>query len=224
MSSCKFKQVKKVIFVLVQLSTISFYSQNKEWMSYELDSIVSIDMPDKVYERDTINDYLKIHELFSFNNSVSYSVRKLHLKDALYNQYGIDLPKDRKSLKKYYQTIALASSELRHEENSLSRSINYDDLEGYRFINNTSYSNPYNEVQLFLINKDTYVFQYSNQNGLDSIQRNAFFNSITFNDEIDLKQLYPDKSSIFFKRFIIILIVVLLLSTFLKLKNRRKVV
>ena len=128
------------------------------------------------------------------------------------------------NVKKYYQTIALASSELRHEENSLCRLMNYDDLEGYRFINNTSYNNPYNEVQLFLINKDTYVFQYSNQNGLDSIQRNAFFNSIAFNDDIDLKQLYPDKSSIFFKRFIIILIVVLLLSTFLKLKNRRKVV
>ena len=68
MSSCKFKQVKKVIFVLVLFSTLSFYSQNKEWLSYELDSIV-FSMPDKVYERDTINDYLD-------NNSVSYSVRK----------------------------------------------------------------------------------------------------------------------------------------------------
>ena len=58
MSSCKFKQKKVII--------LSFYSQNKEWLSYELDSIVSIDMPDKVYERDTINDYLKIHRTVFF--------------------------------------------------------------------------------------------------------------------------------------------------------------
>ena len=40
----------------------------------------------------------------------------------LYNQYGIF------ALQKYYQTIAAASSELRHEEKR--RSMNYDDFIG----------------------------------------------------------------------------------------------
>lgn len=198
------------------------YSQNEEWYTYDLDSIVSLNFYGDVYESDTIANNLKIDIIFTESDSLSFYARKIGIGKEFYQLYGVQHPvKDQKTLITFYQTFALTVSETRDQENSISRPINFGKLKGYRFVLDATEDHPYMENQVVFLNDHLYAFQYITSKGLDSIQRNNFFNSIHFDDTFELNQ-FPKKRSVLNGTTVGVLIAFLLLSFYLKQKNRRR--
>ena len=53
--------MKKLILALTLIFSLNTtFSQTEEWLFYDFDSIVSIEMPGEVYEWDTIMNEIKI--------------------------------------------------------------------------------------------------------------------------------------------------------------------
>ena len=91
---------------------------------------------------------------------------------------------------------------------------------GYRFIFKNE-DIDIQEIQLFLVNKNLYSFNYFSLNGLKENEIDLFFNSILFNKDISLEQ-YPKKPILSLKNIIILLLIVLLISFMTKSKNKLK--
>lgn len=212
----------KIAFILACIVGFQAYSQEEDWYSYDLDSIVSLDMPGEVFEGDTIENNLKIQDLVSYGDSLVFYARKIQLGKEFYDRNGVRPPvQDRKSLIEFYQTFAFLTAETYNQENSISRPINFDNLKGYRFVLNPTEEESYLESQLVFVNEHMYVFQYANLKGLDSIERSNFFDSIYFDDTHELKQ-YKKRRTFLNGTTIGILMLFLVLSFYLKEKNKRR--
>lgn len=210
----------KIAFILACIVGFQAFSQDEDWYSYEFDSILSVNLPGEVYERDTIHDGRKAFELFTANDSIQFSVKRVYIGKVYENDPNNFLPKDRKGLKELYQTLAYMSSEIRGQDPITSRTFTKDNLLGYKvaFEGNDEY--PYSETHSFLINKNMYLFEYSNAVGFDSINQNFFFDSLYFDDGYELIQ-YKHKRTFYLPITLSILVISFVGSALLRRNNRK---
>ncbi|MFY0604821.1 MAG: hypothetical protein JXQ93_12855 [Flavobacteriaceae bacterium] len=210
----------KFLFALILFYKISF-SQTKKWDTYDLDSIVSIDLPFTVYEIDTINDNRKIYQIYSGNDSLEFIAQKLYLGKVYSNVEIPPLPHDHNSLEKYYSNITWLFTESSKYDLAHTKQMNKFNLKGYKLTFNNKNDIAVNEVCFFIINKNFYSFSYTNTNGLNEFERENFFDSIIFNSESELIQ-YHEKPFSIGKKALIFLLLFLLLSFLLRLKSKKK--
>lgn len=90
-----------LLFILALLTNIS-YSQNQEWLTYDLDSIISIEMPNEVFELDTIAQGMRMYQIFSHTENSSFIAQKALFEKENINEALSKLPYDLKSLKEQY--------------------------------------------------------------------------------------------------------------------------
>jgi hypothetical protein len=102
----------KIILILVLFLSNYFFSQVKDWFAYDLDSIVSLEMPFTVYELDTIIEYNKFYQIYSDDNTSKFIVQKAYMGKLYSNIETPILPNNAKSLKKYYLEIIAILNEM----------------------------------------------------------------------------------------------------------------
>ena len=212
-------KVKFTLIIVLLYNTV--VTQNKKWSFYDLDSIAYLQMPFDVYEIDTIINYNKAYQIYSENDSTKFIVQKLFLGKLYSNIQSPTLPTNEKSLNTFYLEIIDALNQIIDYDFVSKKKIINNDLVGYQ----TFYKNTENikvfESHFFYINKNLYTFSYINENGLKENDRIQFFNSITFNDDVDLLQ-YPIKKISLYRKIIFSLFGFLLLTFLLRLKSKRK--
>ncbi len=208
-----------IVFVLCFSKVI--FSQTKAWETYDLDSIVSIDMPFDVYELDTIQNNQKLLQIFSGNDTLEFVAQKFYL-GKLYSNIEIEpLPYNNRTLDEKYSNIISILAEMLPYELEHTQAIEYNNLKGYKLLFKNKKGLPVQEMSLILVNKNLYNFSYQNYNGLDKTDQKLFFESITFNKEKELNQFIKHQSY-YYKMFFLVIFIILLLSFFLRLKPRKK--
>ncbi len=212
------KKLKITIFLLLVINKITF-SQTKKWNTYELDSIVSIDMPFDVYEIDTIQDFKKTYQIYSYKDSTHFLASKIYLGKTYSNIESITLPIDDQTLGEFYSNLTSILIEGTHYELKHSEPINYNHLQGYKLhFKKKGDTTTIQEANFILVNKNFYSFIYTNSNGINKIDQKKFFDSINFSNSKELIQ-YP-KRSFSFKKILIILLILLFLSFLSQIKSK----
>ena len=211
----KIKIILTIILFLCQKS----FTQNKEWFAYDLDSIVSLEMPFIVYEIDTVIDYNKLYQIYSEDDSSKFIVQKSYFGKLYSNIESPSLPINEKSLNKYYRDVMNTFDEIIEYNFDSKKQIQKNNLNGYQLIYKNDDDIQVYEMNLFFFNKNLYSFSYVNENGLDKIDSKKFFDSITFDDQKKLLQ-YPETS--IKKKIIISLLIVLFLSFIFRYGTNRK--
>lgn len=211
----------KIISILILFSYQIIFSQNKVWGTYDLDSIVYLEMPFTVYEFDTIIDNNRVYEIYSEDKSSKFIAQKLFFSEHYINSSKSVLPTNAKSLKTFYLDVIDVLNEINTYKLDYGGSIQKNNLEGYRFLHKNNDGKSLHETNMFYINKNLYSFSYFNENGLNEIERKKFFNSIVFNDEYKPIQ-YPIKRMSYRNKIILGLLGLLLFSYILRSKYKRK--
>ncbi|MFD2565803.1 hypothetical protein [Pseudotenacibaculum haliotis] len=212
-------KIKIAVLFIITFCQYSF-SQDIEWSTYDFDSIVYLDMPNEVYEMDTIINNQKLYQIFSKNDSVEFVAQKILLGKMSSNGEVIRPPDDIKSLNKLYSDLIWVFTEPYEQYFGSSKEIIKNDLKGFKLTFKNDNEKIVIEVDLFIVNKSFYTFSYSNLNGLNEADRDLFFNSINFDSKQELKQ-YHKSPSVFNKYTALTLVTLLLLSFFFSLIKRR---
>ena len=146
-------------------------------MTYELDSIVSIDLPGEVYEMDTIVQGIRMYQIYSITKNSTCIVQKALFEKEHLNENLSNLPYDLKSLKKQYNGIADGMANSIPYELSSRELIEKENFKGYRLKFKDALNNPIYEVEFYLLNKHLYSFFYSDLENFDEDEKNVLFNS-----------------------------------------------
>lgn len=217
----------RIVIALFIFFCKTSYSQNIEWNTYDFDSIVSVEMPFEVYELDTIEDNQKMYQIYSGNESSNFIAQKVYLGKVYSNVEAVTLPYNDASLEKCYSKIINVFIEgfqylddFKYNFES-SKRIKKSDLKGQKIVFTNKKGLPVLEMDIFIVNKNIYSFTYRDTDGLREIERKKFLDSITFNNQIELKQYY-EKPSLFNKKIILILLSLLLVSFLIRFKSKRK--
>ena len=200
-----------ILLLTLVLSTNILSSQNQEWLTYELDSIISIEMPNEVFELDTIAQGIRMYQIYSHTENSTFIAQKALFEKENQNEDLSRLPYDLKSLKEQYNGIidGIASSipyELESKE-----LIEKENFIGYRLKFKDSLNNPTYEVEFYLLNKHLYSFFYVGLENFDENEKDLLFKSIKINTDQKISQYLGKAQSyrigyIFGKYFFYILI------------------
>lgn len=206
----------KITLICIVFFLHNSFTQSKDWYSYDLDSIVSLDMPFDVYETDSISEYQKSLQLFSEDESTKFIAKKTYIGKRYNNIETPTLPVNKKTLNKFYLDLidifdVIIKSDFDYQKkiyknNLLGYEVCYKNKEGLRVL----------QIQLFYINKSLYTFSYLNSKGLSDINKENFFDSIIFNNKEKLLQ-YPGMT--FERKLIFGLLFILVLSFLYRLKS-----
>ena len=218
--------MRRIVLLLTLVLTINLlWSQNEEWYNYELDSIISIDLPGEVFELDTIVKGLGMYQMFSYTESSSFMVGRMHLEREDLDTNLSKLPYDSESLNKFYEEwfqgfIKSMSYQLKSKD-----SIEKENLKGLKLKFMDSSGNPTGEGEFYLVNKCLYSFYYISETGFDEKEKELFFNSINIDTDRKISQFTGNSQSsrigYILGEFSFYIIMILIIFFVIK-KNRRK--
>lgn len=205
--------MRKIILLLtLVLTTNIISSQNQEWLTYELDSIISIEMPNDVFELDTIAHGMRMYQIYSHTENSTFIAQKALFEKENQNEDLSKLPHNLESLKEQYiGLIDGISSSIPYELES-KELIEKDNFKGYKLKFRDSLNNPTYEVEFYLLNKHLYSFFYVSLEEFNEIEKNHFYNSVTINSDQKISQYLGKAKSyrmgyLFGKIFFYILII-----------------
>ena len=208
-------KIKLFFFILLFLSQ-HYFSQNKEWNYYDLDSIVSLEMPFIVYEQDTVNNYGKTYQIFSNNNTSNFISTKGYLEKQNYI-----LPNNKKELENICIDLIEVIEEISPYQLDFIKVVKINDLIGYHFALKDKNDIKVNESMLFLINKTIYSFNYLDDKGINEIDNERFFNSIYFDKSENLSQFKKTKISAI-KKLLFGLFIILIISFLIRIRTQNR--
>jgi hypothetical protein len=204
--------MRKIILLLtLVLSTNILSSQNQEWLTYELDSIISLEMPNDVFELDTIAQGVRMYQIYSHTVNSTFIAQKALFEKENQNEDLSKLPYDLKSLKDQYNgMIDGIASGIPYELES-KELIEKENFKGYRLKFKDSLNNPTYEVEFYLLNKHLYSFFYVGLENFDENEKDLLFKSIKINTDQKISQYLGKAQSyrigyVFGKYFFYILI------------------
>ncbi len=204
--------MRKIILLLtLVLTTNIISSQNQEWLTYELDSIISIEMPNDVFELDTIAKGMRMYQIYSHTENSTFIAQKAFFEKENQNEDLSKLPYDLKSLKEQYNGIIDGISSSIPFELESKELIEKEKFKGYRLKFKDSLNNPTYEVEFYLLNKHLYSFFYVGLENFDKNEKDLFFKSIKINADQKISQYLGKAQSyrigyVFGKYFFYILI------------------
>lgn len=212
---------KIALFLFLFISSFSF--SQEDWYVYDIDSLVSLDMPGEVYETDTILMNRKVTLLYSVVDSVVYQVQKVYA-EALVNEVEkFELPKNKKELEDLYSALVsgiLEGSDFEFqdkksfERKGLVGRKTYFSMQGEDLI---TY-----EMNSIYVNKAIYSFSYFDVNGVQTDDKVRFFDSVQFEPDTELIQIptkpFDFRNGLFWK----VIGTFLILSFLLRFWSKRK--
>jgi len=181
--------MKNIILLLISvLSTNIISSQNQEWFSYDLDTIISIEMPGEAFELDTIAEGMRMYQIFSHTETATFLVQKTRFEKENQNEDLSNLPYDLISLKKQYNEMIKGIAKGIPYELESKEMIERDKFKGYRLRFKDSANNPTYESEIYLLNKHLYSFYYVSTEDFNKSEKELFFNSIKINTDHKISQ------------------------------------
>lgn len=213
---------QKIALVLFLFSSTLSFSQ-EDWNFYDIDSLVSLEMPGDVYETDTISMNRKVTLFYSVVDSTVYQVQRVFIEPTVDEVENFHLPKNKKELEELYSTLILGFIEGTDFEFQDNKSFERNGLIGRK----TYFS--YKEEDLIVyemnsiyVNKSIYSFTYYEGKGVKTDDKVRFFDSVEFDSDLELKQ-FPTKpfdlrNGLFWK----VIGTVLILSFLLRFWSNRK--
>ncbi len=219
-------KLKIASFLFIVLGAIS-YAQDDEWYLYDIDSIVSVGFPGDVYELDTIVKGGRKISLEAISDSGRFLVQKLLLDQKTIDLKLLTIPKDKNSLEQLYSNTIAVVLELDEIDFKSRETFEKNGLIGRKtFFEKKGDNVAIMETDMIYVNKSIYLFSYSNLNGVDTKEKNEFFDAIRFNEDIELEQYYIDpttsKTNLMWKLIIGFLVFSFLFRFFTKKKKKPK--
>ncbi|SHN04976.1 hypothetical protein [Polaribacter sp. KT 15] len=205
---------KILLFLLFNFQCLN--SQVTNWGFYDLDSIISVEMPDAVYEFDTIIESNKIYQMYSTINESNFIAQKFYLDNSL----DLKLPTSKKELNSFYMDLAEVLNLLISSNEIIESKLIHENIEGYKLSFSDKKNINYQEIILYFLNNNLYIFIYRDANGLNNFNKSKFFNSIEFNQKTDINQYIEKKVPLKFKLFIA-LIAILILSYIVRFTSKK---
>lgn len=205
--------MRNIILLLAFLLSINIlYSQDTEWTKYDLDSIISLDMPGDVFEMDSIINGIKMLQIFSRSENLAFVAQRALLEKNTKNGNLSRLPYDLKSLKEEYKGIMNGMIESIPYEYESKELIKKNGFTGYRLRFKNSMNDSIFEVEIYILNRYAYSFLFSGSKNLHENEKKLFFESIVINPNREVSQ-YLGKSKgyrvgyVFGKYFFYILLI-----------------
>jgi len=178
----------KKILLLILICSNNLWSQSNDFNTYELDSIISVNIPGENVKIDSLENNEYIIQIYSkIGNSEFTAQKELFVNDNI-NAYDSYLSYDLKSLEKQYKILV---NEFINDSNYKLKSENLiekDNYKGYHLKFTDSLNNSIYEIEYFLFNKNIYSFFYKNTAEFDKNDIELFFNSIKINSSKNISQ------------------------------------
>jgi len=187
---------KKILIVLLILTFSSTFSQDVDWYEFDLDSIITVDLPEKeIFELDTVMKGVPIYQMFNYIENSVFIAQKTELEQNDSNENLSSLPYDLKSLNSYYQE--LSKGIVRTIPYKIDTIVEFKNKElfGYKLKFIDSLNSPVYEIDMFIINKHLYSFIYSNEVAFNQTEKKYFLNSFTIKDNTKINQFMGDSIS-----------------------------
>jgi hypothetical protein len=215
--------MKKYIFTFYLLFLLS----NCVLAQTQIDGTISIKIPEKVQQFDTISNNTSVLAFYSKNENESYVVLK-ESKVLRENEKNI-LDADLKSLqKKYHQIITSQIDAMSKNGFVFKDSIQFktDNLIGYTLIYKDIDSENQNaESKILYLNGSTYIITYSKVKKYSELNKNTFFNSLHISNSDDLKQIEEQSTVsdylIFIMKYILPIFVLIGVVIYFKRKKKK---
>ncbi|CAM3943605.1 hypothetical protein FLAN108750_00465 [Flavobacterium antarcticum] len=161
------------------LSSIATNAQDAEWFEYEMDSIVLKFPSEDVRLFDTINEGIKLKQLYTTVGTSTYILQKLPL-DNSHVSISQQLPSDHESLIKYYEGVSRGTVKGIGAETVKAEEIKFGHLIGYKSIFYDSDEKPFYEMHTFIIGNDLINICYYDKVKKNNVSQNRFFDSLDF--------------------------------------------
>ncbi|MCT4637825.1 MAG: hypothetical protein N4A72_08955 [Bacteroidales bacterium] len=179
-------------YVFVVLAVV-FYSvtasaNNKEWRSYKLDSLLTVDFPDDVTIIDTLVKGLNSKYFYSVNDNTAYLVIKMNLDDDVNNQVFCELPNDIESLKEAYVFVIEGMARQSQLKLSDVSEVLIDSFVAYKAAFYDDNGVIRSSVMVVLLNKQIYSICTASNQKLNEDDIKRFINSVAVNKEADISQ------------------------------------
>ena len=181
--------MKKLILALTLIFSLNTtFSQTEEWLFYDFDSIVSIEMPGEVYEWDTIMNDVNIYQIMSHVDNTLFIVQKVLKQNKNEEELLEELPHDDKSLDKTYKEFIKGLLKNSPYSAKSKHKISLNDLKGYKIELHDHNKKTVSDIRVFLLNKEYYTFTYFNNIDFNDEAKNYFFNSIMLSETEEISQ------------------------------------
>lgn len=175
-----------VLFFVLIAGTIS--SQNSDMFSHKLDDLVSLDVPKKFVESDTLVDGVKIRQIRFRTNTYDFIVQKVLFENEDQKQSLSRLPYDYASLiDEYNRVIARMRYRVPYYLKTTTL-VEKDGFTGYNLKFANDLNTPTYEAEFYLLNKNLYTFFYASDTHFDASVKDELFNSIKIDTKKDISQ------------------------------------
>ncbi len=212
---------KIALFLFLFISSFSF--SQEDWYAYDIDSLVSVNMPGEVYETDTIFMNRKVTLFYSVVDSTVYQVQRVFVEPTLDEVENFLLPKNKKELEELYSALVLGFIEGTDFEFQDRKNFERNGLIGRKtYFSHKDEDHIVYEMNSIYVNKSIYSFTYYEAKGVKTDDKVRFFDSVQFDSDVELKQ-FPTKpfdlrNGLFWK----VIVTVLILSFLLRFWSKRK--
>jgi hypothetical protein len=179
---------RQFISFLLFLLPVTSLGQDEEWLFYDFDSLVSIEMPGVVYEWDTIMNEIYIYQIVSNIGNSYFTVQKTVKQYQSEEELLKNLPHDEKSLDKTYKDFIKGVLNKSPYTVKSEYAISLNDFKGYKLLLQDHNELTVTDLRVFLLNKEYYSFTYFNNTDFNHTEKNYFFNSIYLNENAEISQ------------------------------------
>lgn len=178
----------KIKFLLLFLSLDFFsFSQELTWNTYDLDSLIYLDMPYEVYEKDSVfANGIKKYDLFTDEDLVSFRASKLDL--ANFKKLKLFSIKDDASLYRFYSEMSYLITEMIEYDSDIkiktTRKVDIASYQGFQYILENKAKKEVSQSYVFYLKPSLYLFTHSDTKGLKKSNVENFFSSIQSEEKI----------------------------------------
>lgn len=211
----------KIVLFLFLFVTLKTSTQNREWLTYDVDGFVSLKMPFDAYEIDTIVNQKKYYELSSSFKTCNFVAQKFYLAPKKNDISEITLPNTYDNLKSFYLDFIWSLEEVSTYTLDDFSIYKNNKLTGYRVFFKDSTKTLVQQINLIYVNKNLYLFSYTDVNGLQNKDQQKFFNNIFFDDKKELIQ-YSKSKNVTLKNTMLILVILFIITFIIRVFIKRK--
>jgi len=179
--------MKKTILLFFVLFSAYLTAQNNKSLTYNFDSIVSLDVPRDFVEIDTLIDGVQIHQISFKSDTYNFIAQKVLFENEDQKESLSRLPYDYASLlDEYNRVVARMKIKIPYTFKSKAL-VEKENFTGYNLKFVDANNNPTYETEFYLLNKNLYSFFYASE-AFDSSVKDSIFNSIQINTDHDISQ------------------------------------
>ncbi len=180
--------IKKCILLTTLLISSIITSQNSKIIQHDLDSVVSLEVPENFFEDDTLVDGVQIHQIRFKTETYNFIAQKVLFENEDQKESLSMLPYDYASLiDEYNRVIARMRYRVPYYLKSKTL-VEKEGFTGYNLKFENDLGTPTYEAEFYLLNKNLYTFFYASDTHFDKDVVTELFKSIKINTKQDISQ------------------------------------